>query len=160
MEHVTSQVFTRAVDSVRIPLEHFLKTGFWDPTSLEDWQPADMSYSQTRRACRQMAKELKRPFIRCHDRYSNYRFDANVGWVRLDTSEWECGYVEMPKRKKYMPLAAPLLLAANSKSVQDRSGTTLWEFQVHDRQLWDDFYPYLLNDPVCRAARGLPPVTE
>lgn len=166
MDLNASKVFQRAVDSVRVPLEHFIKTGFYDPHVLGGYQPEDIADFQVRRVCRQIAKEAKRPFIRCYDVSSTYTYDNKVHqWVRRDTPQWEFGFIEVPKRKYLSALVAPLLLVATPGSYYDairknagiyeESSVTLWRFRVSDRELWDKYYEWVLNDPDCRKARRL-----
>lgn len=167
MDLSTSKVFNRTIDSVRLPLEHFMATGFYDPSTLNGYEPEDIAAFQVRRACRQLAKEQKRPFIRCHVVEVTYRWDHNAGkWMKLAKPEWEFGYVEIPKRQYLAPLVAPLLLAAPDETA--RHGTllakapviqvtskSLWQFHVRDYQLWTKYYDFVLNDPDCRKARRL-----
>lgn len=168
MDLNASKVFQRAVDSVRIPLEHFIKTGFYDPNSLVGYEPEDIADFQVRRVCRQIAKEGKRPFIRCYAVESLHTFDrTTMRWEKNDKPKFEYGYVEVPKRKYLAPLVAPLLLAApeaqgryyaNTKDgehVWQLSSVTLWQFRVYGKDLWDKIYDYMLNDPECRKARRL-----
>lgn len=165
MDLNASKVFSRAVDSVRIPLEHFIKTGFYDPHSLPGHEPEDIADFQVRRVCRQIAKESKRPFIRCYEVVITYRWDYGSGWTKLDKPEWERGFIEMPKRHYLAPLIAPLLLAApeagsrydprTGAGVHQQSLATLWSFSIFNRELWDQYYQFVLTDPECRKARRL-----
>lgn len=167
MDLNASKVFQRAVDSVRVPLEHFIKTGFYDPHVLGGYEPEDIADFQVRRVCRQIAKEGKRPFIRCHDVKSNYTWDNTTSrYVQRDIPEWEFGYVEVPKRKYLSVLVAPLLLTSPAKSgyydalrsnspVYEEQCESLWRLRVRDRELWDKYYDFVLNDPDCRKVRRL-----
>lgn len=161
---VTSQVFTRTVASVQAPLQHFIETGFWNPHALEGWEEGDITEHVVRGSCRIMSKELKRPFIRAHPSYSwqHQPVDPETNYAPPPLRIFRCGVVEVPKRKYLAPLIAPLTLAAtsDSKTIRDASGATLWEFYIYDRQLWDQYYQYLLNDPDCRKARKLAPLTQ
>lgn len=158
---VTSKVFDRVVASVQAPLQHFIETGFWNPYALEGWEEGDIAEHGVRGSCRVMSKELKRPFIRAHPVISSTQWDGEK-WVRHPKPIFTHGLVEVPKRKYLVPLIAPLTLAAtrDSKTIRDASGTTLWEFHIYDREAWDNYYQYLLNDPDCRRARKLPPLTQ
>lgn len=164
MDLSASKVFSRAIDSVRVPLEHFIKTGFYDPHSLAGYEPEDIADFQTRRVCRQIAKEMKRPFIRCYGVISNYHFNGSK-WEKYDDPKWESGYLEVPKRKYLMPLITPLLLAApdphrwasrnKENPVWQMPCQSLWQFKIYDRELWEKYYDFVLNDPDCRKARRL-----
>lgn len=158
---VTSQVFVRTVASVQAPLQHFIETGFWNPHALDGWQEGDISDQVVRGSCRIMSKELKRPFIRAHPVIS-YNEYVDGKWERRDRPVFNHGLVEVPKRKYLVPLIAPLTLASSKdgSSIRDRSGSTLWEFYIYDPELWDQYYEYLLNDPDCRKARKLAPLTQ
>lgn len=167
MDLSTSKVYRRVIDSVRVPLEHFVSTGLYDPFSLEGFEPEDIADFQVRRACRQLAKELKRPFIRCYNVFSAFQWDHNKAkWVKLEVPDWNYGYVEVPKRQYLAPLVAPLLLAAPEAGsyVEVRSAQgkvlqeqcrSLWRFRIRDRPLWDSYYQFMLSDPDCRKARRL-----
>lgn len=159
MEQLTSKVMARTIASVQLPMEHFFKTGFWDPFSSGTFELCDISEPQVRRACRQMAAELKRPFIACHSQYSTHELqslpDKNV-WVKRDNPIWNYGIIQVPRKAYLNVLVTPLMLAENNAEVRDQSGTTYWSFVVSDRNVWDKFYDYLLNDPDCRKARRLP----
>lgn len=165
MEH-TSKHFTRVLDSVRIPIQHFIDTGIYDENAngKHNWS-LDVSPSQVRRACRRVATELKRPFIqmsetmqteaRVEDPTSSYGHK----WESLPEPRWARAHVSIPRRKYLAVLATPLILAANrdvGAKVYDRIIPSLWNFIIYDRQIWDDYYAFVMNDPVCRAARKLP----
>jgi len=159
MEQFASKVMARTIASVQLPMEHFLKTGFWDPFSSGTFEEFDISEPQVRRACRQMSVELKRPFITCHSQFSTHELQTSPTgdlWVKRDTPLWSYGIVQVPKKAYLNVLVAPLMLAENNAQVRDQSGTTFWNFIVSDRDVWDKFYDYLLNDPDCRKARRLP----
>jgi len=167
MDLNTSKVFNRAIDSVRLPLERFMATGFYDPFTLNGYEPEDIAAFQVRRACRKLAKEQKRPFIRCHVVETTYQWDHNAAkWVKLAKPGWEFGYVEVPKRKYLAPLVAPLLLAAPDEIVPQGTvlakapviqvaSKSLWIFHIRDYEFWTKYYDFILNNPDCRKARRL-----
>lgn len=169
MDLASIKSYQRTMASVQLPIFHFLETGFWDPHSVPGWQEFDISEQQVRRACRQVATELKRPFIRCgtNVEYFHYVPDTTKprdGWgnyphkrVEFDKPRFSNGFIEVPKRKYLVGHIAPLTLAASKDGhiVLDRSGATLWSFYVRDQKLWDDYYQFVLNDPDCRKARKL-----
>lgn len=138
-------VFNRVIDSVRLPIEHFAKTGFWNPYVLPDRKGEGISGQQVRRACRAVAKEMKRPFIICHQSVQwSYPEPKLVG-----------GFIEIPRRKYLHGHVATLLLAGNSKFIRHVQQATLWTFRIYDVTLWNEYYDFVLNDPECRAARKL-----
>jgi hypothetical protein len=162
--------YQRTIASVDLPLRHFIETGFWNPRVVEGWNESDIGDSLVRSACRKVAKELKRPFIQCYSSFVSYEsYDTGEtsqnGYAvynrrPLPEPRFEAGYVEMPKRKHLAPLVAPLLLAAGGKvtlrdAVWDRTSATLWAFLIRDREFWDSYYDFVLNDPECRRARRL-----
>lgn len=171
MEYISS--FQRTIDSVRLPLEHFIKTGFWDPYILLGYTASDISDVQVRKACRLAAQEVKRPFVQCYavfqrGEWQNQGSQNGYKWVDYPEPKWVNGFVEMPKRRYLSPLVAPLLLAAPDETtfysrygkppaqVVRNQSRTLWSFRVFDRALWDEYYAFVLNDPDCRKARRLP----
>lgn len=148
--------FNRVVDSVRLPIEHFVKTGFWNPNVLPDRKSEDISDQQVRRACRTVAKEMKRPFIVCHPTVQwSYR-DPDTGlMVEYPEPRVVGGFIEVPRRKYLHGHVATLLLAGNSKLIRHVQQATLWAFRIYDVTLWNEYYDFVLNDPECRAARKL-----
>ena len=151
-----SRAFNRIIDSVRVPIEHFDKTGFWDPHALPDYQSEDISEVQVRRACRSLATEQKRPFIVCHHTLVRRAWDQQTyKWIALEEPIREGGYIEMPKKKYLHGHVSTLLLVDNNKIVQSHHRQTLWMFRIHDNTLWNEYYDFILNDPDCRAARRL-----
>lgn len=169
-----SKIYARTLASLQVPFDHFLKTGFFDVYTVEGYETADIPEQIVRGRIRRMAKELKRPFIRCHPviGFGEWRKviesdGEQYKYFKHDEARFEWGFVEMPKRKYLMPLIAPLLLAApeaefryhtdDSKPVQQYHSQSLWEFKIFDRQFWNQYYDFVLNDPDCRKARGLTP---
>lgn len=148
-------LYNRLIASVQKPIDHFLETGFWNPYVVEGSQVCDISDSQVRSSCRELAKALKRPFIICQPTFKYDELGANGVWVPLDKPVWRGGWLTVPKLKRHTPIVASFILASNEKEVRDRSGTTLWEFAVTDHQLWTTLYDHILNDPDCRKARRL-----
>lgn len=166
-----SKIYARALDSIRLPVEHFLATGFYDEASLpgSNWD-ADVSLQQVSRIVRKVAQELKRPFIECSARLVSYQYVDDTSkpprsyggyhQKRIDLPEpvWSYGTITMPKRKYLMPMLTPLLLAAKedrTAPVWDRTSPTLWHFIVNSKEFWDEYYPFILNDTDCRKARKL-----
>ena len=163
--------FTRVLDSVRVPIQHFIDTGIYDENASgkHDWS-LDVSPSQVRRACRKVASELKRPFIQMSEQIDRYRYvpdmtqpNSRGGYnsKREDLSEprWARTYVSIPKRKYLTVLVSPLLLAGSREHdapVYDRSTPSLWNFTIFDHQFWLEYQSFVLHDPACRAARKLP----
>jgi len=170
MEH-TSKRFTRVLDSVRVPIQHFIDTGIFDDNCLGavDWS-LDISPSQVRRACRKVASELKRPFIQMSEQIDRYHHVPDEtkpnpygGYysklVELPEPRWARAYLSIPKRKYLTVLASPLLLAGSREHdapVYDRSTPGLWNFTIFDHQFWLEYQSFILHDPACRAARKLP----
>jgi hypothetical protein len=165
MEHIKS--YQRTMDSVRLPLQHLIETGFWNPCIVPYGGEASIGDNSLRPAAREIAKELKRPFIRCYAHITDRIWDnASRQYVSLPGPVFGEGYVEVPKRKYLMPLVAPLLLAANEVTYRYRHDTTkpvyniscnsLWQFTVCNETFWNEYYEFVLNDPVCRKARKLP----
>jgi hypothetical protein len=174
MENITSQVLSRALESVQAPINHFIETGFWNPHAHnpDGYEPGDVGDTQVRKICRAVAQELKRPFIICHPTFSYGRSvpDENrkgfYKWEPLDKPEFAGGYVSVPKQKRLTPLVATLILASSADmSLHQRAAPksplasygreTLWEFRIADKTMWDEYYGYVLNDPDCRKARRL-----
>lgn len=165
MELANLKSYQRTIASVDLPLKHFIETGFWNPYVVPGWKPNDIAEQQVRGACRKVAAELKRPFIRCHPvvAFGDWmQVDGKYKRVQFDQPRFEFGLIEVPKRQYLSPLVAPLLLAAKpatyreaTPTVTQTSSATLWEFRISDRQLWDDYYQFVLTDPECRKARKL-----
>jgi hypothetical protein len=170
MENVTSQVLSRALESVQAPINHFIETGFWNPNVLVDHKPGDVTDVQVRKICRAVARELKRPFISCHPTFSYGRHvldkEGVYQWEPLDKPEFAGGYVSVPKQKRLTPLVATLILASSADKPLHQRATpkfpltaygqkTLWTFRIADKTMWDEYYSYVLNDPDCRKARRL-----
>lgn len=172
MEHIKS--YQRTLDSVRLPIEHFIKTGFWDPHALDGWEENDISEQQVRNKCRQVARELKRPFIIAHPVMQFYEHrptgktnsygHPSYKWTRLEQPRFSHAFVEVPKRKYLYPLVSSLLLLPQGQSRWDSGDgkaaisldyASLWQFRINDETLWRQYYDFILNDPECRAARRL-----
>lgn len=159
-----SKTFDRIIDSVKLPIEHFARTGFWDPYAIEGYQPEDISDTIVRSACRKVAKGQKRPFIKLFKHMRRQQWTQNR-YVTYPDPVFTMGIVSVPKRKKLLSIVTPLLLAApeptkryqpnRQASVVQFELASLWEFQVYDESFWDGYYAYALNDPECRKARGL-----
>lgn len=163
--------YQRTIASVQVPILHFLETGFWNPYALPSYEEHDISEQQVRRKCRQIARELKRPFIQCyaslswHDAVPTGEVsqwgNPVIEHVKRDTPKFSMGYVEMPKQKRLAPLMAALsLLPKAGEKGNDSIGwqaeaATLWQFRISDEKAWTKIYDFLLNDPDCRKARGL-----
>jgi hypothetical protein len=170
MKTIVSKVYQRALDSLQVPIKHFMETGFWNENALPRWEAPDISYPQVRRIARQIAKEAGRPFITATETIERTRWTADTsrpdghgGYymkrVKLDEPRWARAYISMPKRKFLLPLVSPLLLAASNEGgspIYDRSGATLWEFTINDHSFWVGYYDFILTDPDCRKARKLP----
>lgn len=173
-----SKVLDSALDSVRLPIEHFIATGFYDAMYLREQGPGDMPEFVVRSAVRAVAKELKRPFIRLHEvwsRSTSCRNPKTGEWEykKYDAPEWHGGYFEVPKRKRLAPLVAPFLLVEPTDrwtgkvntwqpiakdehpAISAHEYTTLWAFSIRDKAMWDQFYHDLMHDPQLRRARGL-----
>jgi len=166
-----STSFDRVLDSVRIPIQHFIDTGIFDDSCLGagDWS-LDISLSQVRRACRKVASDLKRPFIQMSESIDRYHYvpdetrpDSYGGYypkrVELPEPRWVRAYISIPKRKYLTVLASPLILAGSRKyvaPVYDRSSPGLWNFTISDHQFWLEYQSFVMYDPACRAARKLP----
>lgn len=172
MDLANLKSYQRTIASVDLPLKHFIETGFWNPYVIEGWTENDIGDTFVRRAARHIAKELKRPFIQCHaviqfrESYDTGKKtdDGRAIWdVRdLDTPRFRHGYVQMPKQKRLAPLVAPLFLLpertypqTSQTSGEQQHTKTLWRFKVFNRELWDQYYAFALNDPDCRKARRL-----
>lgn len=148
--------FNRVIDSVRLPIEHFAKTGFWNPYVLPNYKDEDISDQQVRRACRAVAKEMKRPFIVCHPVIKrSYRDPETWQWHDYPEPKLAGGYIELPKRKYLHGHVATLLLTGNSEFIRHGGMASLWSIRVNDATLWNEYYDFVLNDPECRAARKL-----
>lgn len=160
MNQSTPAMFNRIVDSVRLPLQHFLDTGFWDYSTKGELHKGMIGDTQVRSSCRDLAKNLKRPFIVCekHMSYGEHSPSPSGGykWVYYTEPKFREGFIEVPKKKYLHSHVAPLMLAAEKDTVViDRSIQTLWQFHIRDEALWDQYYQYVLNDPDLRKARKL-----
>ena len=175
MELASIKSYQRTIASVDLPLKHFVDTGFWNPYVVEGWTDSDIGDTFVRRACREVAKELKRPFIQCFasvsttESYDTGKKNAHgypIYDVRpLPEPRFSSGYIEVPKRKYLIPLVAPLLLAAGEPTrrwnqnatapVANNSVASLWQFRITSEELWNQYYEFVLNDPDCRKARRL-----
>lgn len=165
MEH-TSKRFTRVLDSVRVPIQHFIDTGIYDENVIasRDWS-LDISQVQVRKACRKVASELKRPFIQMSEtmareaRVADPTKPHGYNWVPLPEPRFARAHVSIPRRKYLVVLATPLILSANrdvGAKVYDRITPSLWNFTIFDQQIWTEYRDFIMNDPDCRAARKLP----
>lgn len=148
--------FNRVVDSVRLPIEHFVKTGFWNPNVLPNYKNEDISDQQVRHACRAVAKAMKRPFIICYPALRWAYRDPDTG-LRVEYPEPRVvgGYIEVPRRKYLLGHVATLLLTDNSEFIRHGGMASLWSIRINDVTLWNEYYDFVLNDPECRAARKL-----
>lgn len=170
MELASIKSYQRTIASVELPLQHFIETGFWNPYTVEGWTESDIGDTFVRRACRSVARELKRPFIQCYpffkttERIQNGSLTAHgnplYDWVTLPTPVFSYGFVEIPKRKRLAPLAAPLLLLPERYHGDGSMGflqhrETLWQARITNEELWNDYYNFVLNDADCRKARRL-----
>lgn len=163
MDNAFPKAFARVLDSVRLPLQHFLDTGFWNPNALPGYASIGIAETQVRSSCRLAAKEMKRPFIICGTEYRSGShkegFDTGgkrtLTWVPHPEPVFSRGFIQVPKRKYLVNHIASLTLAGDNRMICDRCTPTLWEFTVHDKALWDEYYAYVLNDPACRKARKL-----
>lgn len=172
MQLDTIKSYKRTIDSIEQPVRHFVETGFWvEPL----WEEGKISYAQVRRVVRDIAKELKRPFIVCGSAYRTYehrdtgRKDLH-GYtiyerIEYDTPRFSHGYVEVPKRKYLLSIVAPLLLLPEGSEyipvnklmspVFNVSTSKLWQFRIDSEEFWNEYYNFALNDPDCRRARKL-----
>lgn len=172
MELANLKSYQRTIASVDLPLKHFIETGFWNPHVIADYNfDSDIGDTFVRRACRAVARELKRPFIQCYPMFTTTEHYVTgekspngydlYGTRPLPEPKFQGAWVEMPKYKYLTPLAAPLfMLPEGSFGNHDKAGfqanlTTLWRFRINDRELWDKYYDFALNDPDCRKARRL-----
>lgn len=175
MELASIKAYQRTIASVDLPLKHFIETGFWNPFAVEGWTESDIGDTFVRRACRTVARELKRPFIQCYAGFSTTEQvpsgeKSQNGYtlyktVPLPAPRFSYGFVEIPKQKRLVPLVAPLLLLPNRYDIMGKGLnsaaaytshlTTLWQVRIQDQELWNQYYDFVLNDPECRAARRL-----
>jgi hypothetical protein len=161
-----SKIFERTLDSVRLPIQHFIDTGIFDLGVLgeSNWN-ADISFVQVRRACRKVAAELKRPFIQMesYTRYIDHSYstlpDGTTEYtsVKLDKPRWVSATVTIPKRKYLVGHISPLTLAAGDlgSACYARPTPSLWHFTITDYSLFKEYEKYILTDPACRKARKL-----
>jgi len=153
---MTNATYDRIIASVQEPLDHFVKTGFWKPNTTG------------KKACRELASSMKRPFIQCYDWSITGEWvqtsTAGWEWMNHKTPVWSFGYVEAPIQKRLLPLVAPLMLgsvkqgkhtSATTHKVTDNSLETIWRFHIYDQKIWNRYYDFVLNDPDCRRARKL-----
>lgn len=169
MDYTISKVANRAIASVHLPIAHFVETGLYDPNAVPGYDRADISEVQVRRVCRQVAKDLKRPFIQCYSYMQtghhvpdgvNAQGYPKSKYVELDAPRFASGIFYCRKAKYLAPLVAPLLLLNDDEIARsgvgwNSSGNSFWQYQIKDHQLWTSFYEHVLNDPDCRKARGL-----
>jgi hypothetical protein len=166
---MTNATYDRIIASVQEPLDHFVKTGFWKPNT--HWKAEDVGGNQVRKACRELARSMKRPFIQCYDRSSMGEWvQTNAAgqpymskWMDYKTPVWSFGYFEAPIQKRLLPLVAPLMLgsvkqgryrSATAHKVSDNSLETVWRFHIYDQEIWNGYYSFVLDDPDCRRARN------
>jgi hypothetical protein len=170
MELASIKAYQRTIASVELPLRHFIETGFWNPDSIEGWTDSDIGDTFVRRACRTVARELKRPFIQCYatfltsESYDTGKRSENGRIIYdmrpLPAPRFNYAFVEIPKQKRLAPLAAPLLLLPERYQGNNTAGftqhrTTLWQAHITSEELWNQYYDFVLNDPECRKARRL-----
>lgn len=180
---IESQVLNDALASVYLPVQRFLETGFYRgpfcdeeiPEHLRTWERM-ISDTQTRRICRAVAREQKRPFIQLYESWSKTEMAATdekneygnpiYKYQTLPEPRFNYVAVVVPKRKYTMPLVTPLLLVAPDQA-DWRPGTrplvssfrmhSYWKFQIYDLDFWRE-YSAAFDRPEMRAARRLPPL--
>ena len=161
-----SKIFTRALESVRAPVQHFIDTGIYDEGLLGETNWAvDISFAQVRRVARKVAAELKRPFIQMHEYLAYYEHEYypqsngsnRFNTVKRDTPRWVHTNVVVPKRKRLVDHITPLILASEGPEPPclDMSTPTLWKFCIQDHQLYKAYQHAIMTDPDLRRARGL-----
>lgn len=172
MELASLKSYQRTIASVDLPLLHFVETGFWNPCVVEGWTESDIGDTMVRRACREVARELKRPFIQCYAVFQttehypteekNQHGHTLYATRALPEPKFSFGYVEIPKRAYLTPMASPLLFLPEGRRYgpDAREGfaipaATLWRFRIESEELWNKYYEFALNDPDCRKARRL-----
>lgn len=183
-----SKVLSAAIDSVRVPIENFIRTGIFSGIYDRTLVSRDISHSdgcvaggQVQRIARYTAKELKRPFIIMEPVVRGFTWSlANGRWRKeIHDPRFSHVFVRIPKRKYLMPIAAPLLLAApepvthHRTAIQrvtdphhdekfpviQRAERTNWVFNICSEEFWHD-YRAALERPEMRAARKLPPLPD
>jgi hypothetical protein len=133
-----SKVLDNALLTVAAPVLRFIETGIHeasftvdDPAEREGvWAEGAISSQQTTRVVREVARELKRPFVAMYafrDRWSYKSQHSMAGTTyysygkpwrgyqdikQLPKPVFSHAYVRVPRRKYAFPLVAPLLLAA------------------------------------------------
>lgn len=175
MDLTNLKSYQRTIASVDLPLKHFVETGFWNPHAVEGWTENDIGDTFVRRAARQIAKELKRPFIQiyaCMTIWGRRQVNdpSKPSWAqteryKLDKPVFSHGYIQVPKRQYLAPIVAPLFLLPDRPVRYGDVGKdvlgwghhtiTLWQFRISNEEFWNEYYQFALNDHDCRKARRL-----
>ena len=128
-----------------------------------------ISTVQIRKVARDVAKEMKRPFVQGGEYFSNgtHKRDADgkYEWIPYSTPQWSKAYITVPRRGYLCPIITPLELSAvsvyrstGSNHIISRHGSTYWQFDIMSREIWTDYYQALQTRPEMRKALKLPPL--
>lgn len=152
---------------IQKPIDDMIATGlFHEPA----WEDQMVSTVQIRKVARDVAKELKRPFVQGGEYFSNgtHKRDADgkYEWIAYDTPQWSKAYITIPKRAYLCPLIAPLELSAVShykvgsipSIIISRHASTYWHYDIMSHEIWTDYYEALQTRPEMRKALKLPPL--
>jgi hypothetical protein len=151
---------------IQKPIDDMIATGlFHEPV----WEDQMISTVQIRKVARDVAKELKRPFIQGGEYFSHgtHKRDADgkYEWTAYSTPQWSKAYITVPKRGYLCPIITPLELSAvsvyrstGSNHIISRHGSTYWQFDIMSREIWTDYYQALQTRPEMRKALKLPPL--
>lgn len=163
--------FNSVIAHMQRPLQDMVDTGiFLEPEYFEAGVPAVTIRKIARRICR----DLGRPFVsveHVHEYWRTIR-GANgvyIGSERNPDRPWLYAYIMIPKQKRTMPLATPLLLAApedaprryanrlDGEIVRHVEYKSKWAFCIYSQDFLEEYLKTVRNDPDMRKVLGLAP---
>ena len=162
-----TKTLSAAFAFIQKPIDDMIATGLFHEPKSEDGM---ITGPQIRKVARDVAKEMKRPFVQGGEYFSNGTHvrdaDGKFQWRAYDTPQWSKAYIIVPRRAYLCPLIAPLELSAVSvyrigntpATIISRHGHTYWQFDIMSREIWTDYYEALQTRPEMRKALRLPPL--
>jgi hypothetical protein len=160
-----TKTLTAVFAHIQKPIDDMLETGlFLEP----QYEGGMVTAPQIRKVARDVAKEMKRPFIQGGEQFSTgtHIQDAANGrykWQRYPKPLWSKAYITIPKRKYLSVLINPLELGAIAErnatvttKIMSRHDATYWHYDIMDREIWNDYYTALQTNPAFRKAMKLP----
>lgn len=150
---------------IQKPIDAMLETGLFDEPQ---WDDGMVSTVQIRKVARDVAKEMKRPFIQggVHFSTGTHFRDPSTNkyeWRPYPKPVWSKAYITIPRRKYLSVISTPLELGAIvdrkatvGTKIMSRHGATYWHYDIMDQEIWNDYYTALQTNPAFRKAMKLP----